>query len=279
LPERAAQGRGGWYVLRLHVEVAVERPTRSVAYLSAATNGFTAAQIEIQAVRRAGRLVTSTSSLGLLRGLVRQTIRQRVFRLRFANYLQRRGVRGGRNELTVRIDSPAASRALAVRVLPDTGIDRTATPPPSLSLRVSWPTRESPRVGKPFTVGWSLTDRSRLAALDVGVAPVFDARDFRTVGPGRARFERLEGTRHGRFTLVPLRAVRTTLFVRAQSPNANSPAAAIGAVVLPRERSGGAAWSVRIAGAVLLAGGIAVLRRRRSGRPRSRRSRTGGSRG
>jgi hypothetical protein len=262
LPEHAAQGRGWWYVLRLNAEVAVEKPTRSVAYLSAGTNGFTAAQIEIQAVRRAGRLVTSTSSLGLVHGLVRRTIRQRVFRLRFANYLQRRGVRGGRNALTVRVDSPAAPDALAVRVLPGTGIDRTTTPPPSLSLRVSWPTRESPRVGKPFTVGWSLTDRSRLAALDVGVEPVFDARDFRALGPRRAGFERLEGTRRGRFTLVPLRPVRTTLFVRAQSPNANSPAAAIGAVVLPRERSGGAAWPVRTAGALLLAGGIAVLTRR-----------------
>jgi hypothetical protein len=176
----------------------------------------------------------------------------------------------------VRVDSPAAPRAVAVRVLPDTGIDRTATPPPSLSLRVSWPTRESPRVGKPFTIDWSLTNRSRLAALDVGVEPLFDARDFRTLGPERTGFERVEGTRHGRFTLLALRPVRTTLFVRAQSPNANSPAAAIGAVVLPRERSAGSGdWPVRIAGALLLAGGIALLARRPSGRPRSRRSRAG----
>jgi hypothetical protein len=280
LPVHAAQGHGWWYVLRLRVQVAVEQPTRSIAYLSASTNGFTAAQIELATSRRAGRLVTSTSSLGLVRGLVRQTIRQKVFPLSFANYLQRRGVTGGRNTLTVRVDSPAAPRAVAVRVLAGTGIDRTATPPPSLSLRVSWPVRESPRVGKPFTIGWRLTDRSRLAALDVGVEPVFDARDFRTLGPKRAGFARLEGSRHGRFTLLPLRPVRTTVFIRAESPNANSPAAAIRAVVLPPERSAGSAdWPVRIAGALLLAAGIAVLTSRRSGRPRSRRSRTRRSRG
>ncbi len=258
LLEGATQGGPVWYVLRLHVEVAVRHQTRSLAYLSASTNGWTAAQIEMKAVRIGGRLVTSTSSLGLVDGLIKQSTRKKVFRLRFANYLQRRGVRGGRNRLTVRVDLPRAPRVVTVRVLPDTEIIRTATPPPSLSLHVSWPSRESPRVGKPFTIHWGLSNRSALAAFDVNVQPVFNGRDFETVGRRRSIFERFEGTRQGTFTLLPLRSVRTTLFVRAQSPNANSPAAAIAAVVLPRQTSAPTGPS-RIVGMLLFAGGIVVL--------------------
>jgi hypothetical protein len=285
LPEGSRQGGRRWYVLRLHVEVSVTRPTRSLSYLSALTNGFAAAQIELNAVRSGGRLVTFTSSLGLVNGLVNAATRKQVFRLRFANYLQRRGVRSGRNTLIVRVDPSAASRAVSVRVLSDTGIVRTRTPPPSLSLHVAWPARQGVRVGKPLTIHWTLTDQSALAALRVGVEPLFDARDFEMLGPKRLVIERLEGTRKGTFTLLPRRSVRTTLFVRADSPNANSPAAAIAAVVLPQETSAQSAqWPVRIAGALLLAGGIALLylgrlRHRRRGQPRSRGSRAGSSRG
>jgi hypothetical protein len=264
LPQGARQGRTMWYVLRLHVEVAIKSPTRSLAYLAASTNGWTAAQIELKAVRTRGRLVTSTSSLGLVDGLVKTTRHVSVFRLRFANYLQRRGVQGGLNRLVVRVDSPAAPRALSVRVLPDTGIVRTTTPPPSLSLHVSWRSGESPHVGKQLPIHWSVTNRSSLAALDVRVAPVFDGRDFKTIGPTSSVVARLDGTRHGTFTLVPLRSVRTRLFVRAESPNANSPAAAIAAVVLPRQASrNDGYWRVRIIGALLLALGLAFLSLRR----------------
>jgi hypothetical protein len=265
LPEGARQGSGAWYVLRLHVKIAVKHPTRSLAYLSASTSGWTAAQIELKAVRtRYGRLLTSTSSLGLVNGLVKQTTLEKVFPLRFANYLQRRGVKGGRNTLKVGIESAAAPGAISVRVLADTAIVRTRTPPPSLSLHVTWRAHASPHVGAHLPIHWRVTNRSTLPAFDVRVTPVFDGRDFKTVGSSSSVFERLDGTRQGTFTLLPLRSVRTTLFVRAESPNANSPAAAIAAVVLPRQSSSKADdWRVRIAGALVLAAGFALLFLRR----------------
>ena len=264
LPAGVAQGRGGWYLLRLHYVAQLARdPASGTFNVAAATNGRTSGSTIFTVGRKRGRIVVRADDLGLVRGSeIRQSssLRQEIF---FENYLAIKGVRPGANTLTFEVTSNSIPLVETVRILADTGIELSRLGPASIDLGVHVPDRDI-RVGDEFRVEFQLRhERGRLVD-DATFEVAYPPGAFEVVG-GRRRTLRWMSREplRGSFELRPLRRGQLPLEVRAEAAG-GLPSARTAVHVRERDRRDArdALWLALPLGAVLV-GALAVGMRRR----------------
>lgn len=131
LPATATQGPATWYLIQLHARVTLADEATGTAIVSAATNGRTAAQIEFTPTA-AGMEWSTVSAAEPAR---REQAARRTAEIRFANYLQRTGVRGGGNTLTFDAEVAPGGRITSVEIFGDTCLETTTVSPEGLDAR------------------------------------------------------------------------------------------------------------------------------------------------
>jgi hypothetical protein len=150
-------------------------------WVSASTNGRTAAQIEYTLRKRRERLQIRESQLDLVNGGRRRLLRGRVAIVEFKNYLQYEGVRGGENTLRVAFKSVGMARVDQLEVLPTSSVFLTRRSPYPVKVHASM-TTEQVAVGDRFSVELVLSNRTGERIRDVKVRPVYDQRIFKLHG-------------------------------------------------------------------------------------------------
>jgi hypothetical protein len=256
LPADAAQGHGRWYVIRLRFALTLAADSRpGLVYVSAATNGRTAAQVKARA--RQGEI--EWSSVGLIDGRVEGRARGRRIDVDFRNYLQIAGVRPGVNVLTVTLERVGPIRVERLHVFADSGIERTQVAPAEIELRLGLP-RGEVRVGDEFELGYRLRNAGDRPAHDVVIAVDFPRGGLALLGASQARFPQLVRTAAGSFRFRALTEGRFRVALAARS-SANRPAALVEVPVSGAE-SGRFGYLALLAGAALLAVGVLLLRAR-----------------
>ena len=238
LPRGSAQGPARWYTIRLR---AALRPARGdgECILSAATDGATAAQIDIRTHARSAVV----SSLGWIQGRRRLVTRAGAVNLDFRNYLQVRGVRAGANPFTLTLDRLHGPCLAGIRLLKGSGIAATRARPDELRFLV--PTEVLPATkGRALTIPYELIRRGGWP--DRGAVVTLSVPDgWRVDGPASQRFRWLGGGRRGSFTVTPSTTGTSFAGLRAMRVY-NEPSATIAARVEP-------------AGSWLLARGLPLL--------------------
>ncbi|MGH3033222.1 MAG: hypothetical protein ACRDON_01530 [Gaiellaceae bacterium] len=266
LPAGAEQGEPDWYLVRLHLRLALDpRSGNGLAYVSALTNGRAAAQVKLETRRGAAGLETTWSTVGLLEGRVERTTSARTIGVRFRNYLQLAGVRPGRNVLTFQLERYGVVQLRSLRILPDSGIEVSPLSPARVRLELTLPEGEV-AAGDRFTVRYRLTNAGDRAAQDVVVLPSFPEGVLRVVGARERRYEALRGGDRaaGAFTFEALTAGRFQVALAVRS-SANRPAALVEvSVQTPTTVSGrGTSWLVAPAATLTAAALLAARRLRR----------------
>ena len=231
LPRGSAQRRTGWYELRLRARVVfgVDRG-RGNAYLSADTNGRTAAQIRFRTFGLARPV--EWDAVGIIDGTQRGRFSRSTL-VSFRNFVQDRGIRGGLNRLSFRVETLGRPGLERVTVLPGSGVYRTPSGPARVVLDVR--KRGALRAGKAATLDIVVRNTGMRPATQIGVGL-----------DGVAGLEvALEP--HRPFALAPGEARTLRAIVRADDPgsyqitfvanaSSNLPATTIELRIAPRAR-------------------------------------------
>ncbi|HYN93756.1 MAG TPA: hypothetical protein VES42_07885, partial [Pilimelia sp.] len=148
LPAGATQGPSTWYVIRLHARVSLAAGSTGTAVVSAATNDRTAAQIQFVPVAAGGMEWNAVSAAEPARRVRTAT---RSADVRFSNFLQKTGVRGGANTLTFGLETFDGGRVDRVQIFGDSCIGSTRRSPETLQVQaqINPPTV---RTGADFTI-------------------------------------------------------------------------------------------------------------------------------
>jgi hypothetical protein len=255
VPRGARQGRGSWYLVRLHFAVDF-RPNAAPGTLEifGRVNGETVASIVFDVENINGITLVTSDSVGLVTGHVRASGAALHREQLFENYLGYHDLAPGTNTLALGLSQDAFPLLEAVRIYADSGLELTRYPPasPRLSLHVA---ERTIRVGQPFHLVFEIHNDSggRIPRATVSLA----RRGGFTITRRVAVLHWDPATRslHGAFELRPLRAGRLPLVVDAAA--ALKELRAVSAVsVLPRR--GGGTSTALLAG-VAAAGAAAIL--------------------
>lgn len=268
LPAMAKQGPANWYLMNLHFRLTLARRSRSgLVYLYGDTDGRESAQIKFGTYRdRAGVLRTVWSSGDYIRGdLVRRT-RSRTIEGRFENYLQFKGVRPGRNVLTISLERYGRVRVESLHIFRDSGITYSPIAPAKLRLHLALPQKKV-HAGETFTIPFRISNHGDRAAHQVVLNEKFPPGALSRIDDTRTRFPTLKAPVSGKLRFRALHAGTFRLAIFVQS-SANDPGSAIEVPVAPAPASatGGWDWVGRATGAALLVVGLAlfaVARRRK----------------
>lgn len=233
LPPGSTQRRTGWYELRLRARVVfgVDRG-RGNAYLSADTNRRTAAQIRFRS--RGPAHPVAWDAVGIIDGTQRGLLRRSSV-ITFRNFVQDKGIHGGENTLSFRVETLGRPGLERVTVLPGSGVYRT----PSGPARVVLDVRKSGalRAGKPATLEVVVRNTGMRPATQIGVGLDGAAGLGVTLEP------------HRPFALAPGEARTLRAIVRADNPgsyqitfaanaSSNLPATTIELRIAPRAHGG-----------------------------------------
>jgi len=196
LPRRSAQGPVRWYAIRLRAVLGLARGAGE-CILSAATDGATAAQIDIQTHPRSAVV----SDLGWIQGRRRLLTRAAAVQIDFRNYLQVHGVRAGANPFTLTLDVLHRPCLRSIRLLSGSGIATTAARPDELHFLVPTQVLTATK-GHALTIPYELSRRGGWP--DRGASVTLSVPDgWRIDGPGSQRFRRLDTGRRGSFQVTP----------------------------------------------------------------------------
>jgi hypothetical protein len=259
LPPGARQGPRTWYLVRLHLRVAIApRSGDGRIYVYGYTNGKACAQIRFDTRRTAAGLRVRSSELGLVSGARERTTSSLVHELTFRNFLLLGGVKAGTNVLTIEVAQREGARVESVRVFANSGIERSSYGPASIALEPLLETDE-PQAGKSFRVGFRVRNPSRRAATNGAVraepGPGLTVLSRRTVRFGAVP---PRGSVAGSFDLEADEPGRFELRLVAESVS-GSPVARLAVQV---EEASRPAWQW-LALALAAAGAAAVALRRR----------------
>jgi hypothetical protein len=265
LPADAAQGPERWYTIRLRFQIRFDPDSGpGFAWVTADTNGRTGAQIEFTTSQRGGRLRVRRTSVDIVNGQLEHVTSSPTTELTFANYLQTRGVRGGRNVWTLRLEQAGEARVERLEVFADTAIVETRRTPYPLGLSGRLLDR-TVHVGDTFRVAVALRNRTGERLADVAVVPRFDPAALTLVGRPATASRVLRGTTRQVFAFRARRqGTHELLFLGSSSRNA--PTGVLHVSVLAPATSPGrtaAVWTAAAAPAVLVAAWLVRARRRR----------------
>jgi hypothetical protein len=215
----ALQGKALWYTIRLRARLELSR-ARGDCILSAATNGATAAQIEVITNRRAA----TVSALGWIQGSQHRTTRSKTITIDFRNYLQVHGVHGGLNSFTVTLERLYGTCFNAIRLERGSGIATTTAYPEELQLLVP-STPLAATIGQPLAIPYEVTRRGGWP--DQGATVKLTLPDgWRADGPAHMTFRRIGHQRKGTFRIIPAATGRAIINL-AVLKSYNQPRAAI----------------------------------------------------
>jgi hypothetical protein len=221
-PDRARQGPGNWYLIRLHARVLFGEGTGH-AWVSAGHNGYVSALIEYEAADgRAGRRIVRRAA-SYIDGSSTTALRSSQDELRFRNVLQYDAVQAGLNQLTfsVRVSGLEVKR---VEILPDSGIEYTRQGPAQLRLTVRPPSKPLKKGQRaPVTVEVrNVGDRPVRGAV---VSLEYAKDDLRVLGSARRKLGTLPAKSQRRiaFQMIPLRRGEIDIGVFVGGIGANHP--------------------------------------------------------
>jgi hypothetical protein len=227
------------------------------------TNGRTSAQIEYTVWRVGAPLRVRETSVDIVNGQLEKVFRGRTSEVRFRNYLQISGVRGGENQLRLRVERSGQTRVERVEVFGDSGVFRTSRSP--------YPFRLVPRLSageihpdQTFRVVARLSNRTGEPVRNVEVRPVFDRRAFELLSPGVQRYAAITEPVEAAFAFRPLRVGRHRIDILASSSR-NQPSAALAVTVTPEPTSSTlklAVWAVALLPIALIGAWLARSRLR-----------------
>jgi hypothetical protein len=196
LPRGSAQGQDRWYTIRIRAVLLLARGTGE-CILSAATDGATAAQVDVQTSPRSAVV----SSLSWIQGRRRVLTRSRAVKLDFRNYLQVHGVRAGANPFTLTLDALHGPCLERIRLLRGSGIATTRARPDELRFLVPNELLTATK-GRELTIPYELSRRGgwpdRGATVTLAVP-----KGWKIAGSGSQRFRRLDRGRRGAFRVTP----------------------------------------------------------------------------
>jgi hypothetical protein len=263
LPRDARQGPHDWYLLRLHFEIAFERgggPGK--AWVVGAGNHYGAVLLEFTRGSR-GRSI-EWNSLDLIKGWVERRTAAHRIAVVARNYLPYRGVRPGRNTLTISLRRAGTFRVKRLKVLADSGIEVTPHSPARLVLEADPPSGPI-EPGEIFNVGYRVRNEGDRAGRQV-VAQISLGQSGapRVIGSDAEHLGRVADVAHGSFRLRAREAGRYRILLAVRSP-ANHPTKVVEVDVVSAtaESSHGRVAMRLVAAAGLIAmGSLLVLRGR-----------------
>jgi hypothetical protein len=170
LPKSARQGEPLWYILDVTIEVDFNSlaPPGAFSYVSVLTDGHAAAMVGFSREIINGQAAVRWNTRDLLTGSTQGLLFDQSMNLHIANYLQRRGVQPGDNELSLRVEHLSGGAAVSTaRLLPGSEIAVGPLGPPALRLQGAVSTNRV-RVGDTLTLDYRVTSQGYPAA-GVGV--------------------------------------------------------------------------------------------------------------
>lgn len=228
LPPRAAQGPQNWYVLRLHLRLTLAPDSGAgTVDVSATTDQATCALISFR-VGAARRI--DWTGVGIVDGVTRGSSRNATVELRYANYLQRSGVKSGRNDLDFQLAQHGKAHVAELRVFDDSGIEYTPLSPANVRLVA----RAAPavHVGQTVVVRFALRNVGERAARDIRVAASYPRTRLALVAAHGTRVSSLRQSRSaaGSFVFRARTAGKAPVFIAAQT-SSNHPGDSVDVVV------------------------------------------------
>jgi hypothetical protein len=234
LPPTASQGPRDWYLIRLHLRVVLNRTTGpGTLYVTSTTDAATCGLVELRVDRISGRRIDWTSS-GIVNGIQHGHSRGRILELRYANYLQRAGVKGGINDLDFQLTRRGSLRVSEVRILDDSGIEFSRLGPAEVHLNAHLlSSRSVINVGHRFVVQFILSNEGERTSHRIHVGAAYSSsrvRLLRARGVEVASLRRDEAS-HGSFTFLARKPGRTTIFLSGDT-SSNHPGDAVSVVIV-----------------------------------------------
>jgi len=178
LPKGAVQGGRTWYLIHLHYRLVLDPQTPpGDVYVEAATDGYPCAMIRFDVTRVNGKPRVKAAASGLISNGVKAV--GLVHEDTFENYLEYRGVRGGRNTVTFTAERLGPARFLRLTIFGDTRVVLTRASLPALAVEPFAPRRVT--AGVPFALAYRIrnTGGSRTLAGQVGLVPGSGLRQLR----------------------------------------------------------------------------------------------------
>jgi hypothetical protein len=251
VPAGARHGSTSWYLLHLDVELTLAPSTRQGAVqASGLVNGFAACQINYTVTRARGAVRVATNQFDLVDGVKRSTTFGRLVEGQQTNYLQRRAVRAGTNDLAIQVQQYGHARVQQIRILPHTAILVSPLAPAKLHLQVAT-SSQTINPGSEFTVKTTLSARGGRPAKQVRLRAIYDHHLIRLVSSPRS-IGQLVATAYEALRFRALRQGHSTIFVGATSSANNQPVAPIWVRIDPRTGSSSWIWRHLPFGLVLL---------------------------
>lgn len=228
LPPRASQGPQNWYVLRLHLRLTLAPDSGpGTIDVSATTDQATCALISFR-VGVARRV--DWTGVGIVDGVTRGSSRTGTAELRYANYLQRSGVKAGRNDLDFQLAQHGKVHVAELRIFDDSGIEYTPLAP--ANVRLDAHVAPTVRVGRTIVVRFVLRNVGERAARNIRVAASYPRARLTLVATHGARVSALRQNRStsGSFVFRARKTGKAPVFVAAQT-SSNRPGDSVAVVV------------------------------------------------
>ena len=270
LPAAAVPGDGeNWFLLALSYTITFGSDSATgFAWVSADTNGLTAAQAEYVVTRTGDRLSISESTVTLQDGQEERDLSGLSADVDYVNYARDEGVVNGRNSFTLRVEHTDGVVVERVEFHADTGVSRTSVSPDPFELNASVESDEI-RVGDEFEVlvraaNVSNTDLSN-ASIEAIPSPGF----ARLLEPATIDLGSLEAAVHHVYRFEALRPGAGQIAILGVSSR-NAPNAIVDLTVLSatgwRSQNVAIVALAALAPALLVGGGLALRARRRAAR-------------
>lgn len=257
LPEGARQGPDAWYTIRLRYRLAFAREsTAGHAWVMVDTNDRTCAQVEYTLARAGRDLRYRRTTVDLEHGQREKRSSSLHDEVRYTNYLQESGVKGGENELAFRVETTAGVRVQRLVILPGTAVLRTLRTPYPLQLQPRL-VEDEPGAGERFRVAVELQNRGKSPLHDVVVRVVHDPRALRRLSRRLVRYKYLSRRAHAVFSFRASRQGRHRITFVADSDR-NQPIAVVEVSVGGDAEGGRTAILTLIAALAALLAGLAI---------------------
>ncbi len=253
-----AQPGEGWFLLDLSYTIVFgEESADGFAWVSADTNGLTAAQAEYTLTREAGALRVHESTVTLQDGQEERRLDGLSATLDYVNYAREEGIVEGRNSFTIRVEHTDGVVIERVEFHEDSGVSKTAVSPHPFQLSATAQPGEI-RIGDEFEVlvraentSSELGDAVMQAAPNPGFA--------RVVGPATVELGRLSEAIEHTYRFVALSSGPGQVAILGTSSK-NEPTALVDLVVLSApSRNTGTLALIAVVGAAPVALGLAVM--------------------
>ena len=168
LPRGAVQGGTTWYRIHLHYRLALDpKSAAGHIYVEAATDGWPCAMVRFDVTRVHGQAHARMVASGLVAGAQTKAVAL-VHEGTFENYLEYRGVRGGRNTVTFTAERYGPARFRKLTIYGDTSIVRSSAGLPELTLEPFAP--RTVTAGVPFLLRYRVRSTGGIRTLAGRVA-------------------------------------------------------------------------------------------------------------